>query len=401
MQRDISYFLFRRERWFAGVTRYFSFVSWIEGKSQIANMGTAPRAYPLRETFRQTFKLDFENFLGIGLYVLERFQSKPVTRDDLLNVAAESDVEAFLKMCAMTASEVRGLFPTETPEDCSPSRLAILAMKPLILLDDGSIILTDWSLYGNALGRGWFLTLRTIVDAQTLSDAYGKFLERYCFALIKNAAADGATVLPEQHYNRKQEKSSDAVVFLENAAVFCEVVGKRLNFKKSVIEGDITAIEDDIAKMCLAKAEQLDRNIKDFRAGKLRFEGIHPSRISDIFPVVVVSDPLPQGAIGIFIAEYLQREALLQNCHGLEVVEISLLEGLNEEHGVVALIEALRQKARVQDRSPFKQFVGESSLKNKLRTGLQIRGEQERLREELQAHCAGEIAEAIGRLMGK
>jgi len=97
--------------------------------------------------------------------------------------------------------------------------------------------------------------------------------------------------------------STDAIIDYEPDAIFVEVVAKRPQ-AATLTRGDCGSFEQDLKMGILKKARQLDRNVADFRSGRLVVRGMDPNRITRIFPVILSIEgfpsipPIPQVIVG-------------------------------------------------------------------------------------------------------
>jgi hypothetical protein len=182
----------------------------------------------------------------------------------------------------------------------------------------------------NAMGDGIYFTLLDSYDDARKSlfmPFYGEFFEDYIVERFANAYRErlDARTTPEVVYN-VADKSSDFIIQENGDVVFVEVVAKRMKFVDSVLRLNKDSIEDDLRKGILCKVEQLDRNIRDFRDGRLLPSWPRPVG-QRYFPVLVA----PRGWPRIYaLTAFLPAEgsAFLQDCEPIEMLSMGEVESI-------------------------------------------------------------------------
>lgn len=108
-------------------------------------------------------------------------------------------------------------------------------------------------------------------------------------------------------------RSSDVILGFERNPVFVEVVSGPLR-AGTLTRGDLADFAEDLQRLVVGKAEQLDRSIRDFREGKLILEGIESIQTGKIWPVIVTSHAFPlREEISLAIDEALREAGHLQH----------------------------------------------------------------------------------------
>jgi len=145
------------------------------------------------------------------------------------------------------------------------------------------------------------------------------------------------------------QKICDAVVDYGDAFVLVEVTSRRLT-RESAAGASTTAVDDDIAKLIVKKARQLDATIEALRQRESALTGRPASANRRYHPVVVTDDQFPNSPVTRDrVQELLVAEGLLQGAGvtQLEVIsleDIDVLEGV-VEHGGPTVAEILAGKS--------------------------------------------------------
>ena len=82
------------------------------------------------------------------------------------------------------------------------------------------------------------------------------------------------------------------IVFGEKRAIFLDVTVGRLRMADTIVTGSLSSFKEDLRKI-VAKAAQIDRVIKDFKAERLTLQPWEPTAVTRYYPVVVVDSPMP------------------------------------------------------------------------------------------------------------
>lgn len=132
----------------------------------------------------------------------------------------------------------------------------------------------------------------------------------------------------------RKVESTDAVLDGANEGViFCEVVSRRPRVA-TVTRGDWRSFLEDLESGPLAKARQLDLNIKDYRNGVLTLDGLRYRDGQKIWPMLVLTEGFPtMPPIPQFISEEIKRNGLLRGLPPLAILgseDLGHLEGLLE-----------------------------------------------------------------------
>jgi hypothetical protein len=303
---------------------------------------------------------DFTSFTGLspldyyaGAYsALARITSMNNWDDvEKIGVAFESDrwmselgnpsaLRQWISVNKFPISEARSEWKAE------PSLSAVgagtLWRRPLVESDDGLLFMPSPVIVANAMGDGVYYALmdgyreRAGSNQRARKDAverytrlYGEFFEDYIVDLIRHAysARRDAQVSGEVEYVTGV-MSSDVVIREAGDILLVEVVAKRMGFRDSVLRLEPASIARDIQAGVIAKARQLDRNVKDFRNGVL-FPDWPRTANQRIFPIIVAPNDWPRiTIIDSVLPDVLRNEGLLSTAEPLELLDAGEVEWL-------------------------------------------------------------------------
>jgi hypothetical protein len=276
-----------------------------------------------------------------------------------------SNIIEWIESHATSVADLAVQFRSDLPIQYGLVAMFGLMSKPLIRLNDDQLVAPHRGFFENALGSGIFFTLLDGYNGQNEQAAgkkftrfFGEFFEQYALDIARRfSARSNSRCFGEIEYSGK--KSTDIVIFEHTRAVLIEVVAKRFNVTRSVAAMEQSAIDDDLKAMIIDKAVQIDRCIKEFRAGDLRYPDVEQARITKIFPVVLVVQPVAIGhGMRLKIENILEEKRLLQDVYALEVIEVGTLESLEPVLGRDLKLSTVLNRKRVHTRG------GRMSLKN-------------------------------------
>lgn len=230
--------------------------------------------------------------------------------------------------------------------------------KPVVQVEPDLLLAPMPSLVENVMGDGTYFTLmdgyREAAGSSQLDPKeaverftrfYGEFFEDHVAGILECAYEGRTNVRFSREVEYDRVKSSDVIVAEGDNIIFVEIVAKRMNLRESVLRLNPVAIAKDIQAAILDKAAQLDRNIRDFRSGKLlpdfpRSEGQH------FFPVIVAPRDLPRiNAITTWLQDAGQKKGLLADAEPLELLDLGEIEQLERSlHEGLSLSALLDRK---------------------------------------------------------
>lgn len=146
-----------------------------------------------------------------------------------------------------------------------------------------------WILSDGAIGEG--------LAREHFTGAFGQVFEEWVQRAFERAIPAVGTprvhrAKPYKGSGGTEVDSTDVVVDYEPAAVFVEIVAKR-PATATLTRGDRDAFRADLEAGVLKKAKQLDRNVRDFREGRLVLGDMDAARITQIFPVILSVEGFP------------------------------------------------------------------------------------------------------------
>ena len=128
---------------------------------------------------------------------------------------------------------------------------------------------------------------------------YGQLLELYVQRAFQRTLPSSKGLVQRlfrdvtYHVGGQERRSSDVIVLGEKGAIFLDVTVGRLRMAETIVTGSLASFRDDLQKKLVAKAAQIDRVIRDFKAEHLILESWNPTAVTRYYPVVVVDSPLP------------------------------------------------------------------------------------------------------------
>lgn len=217
--------------------------------------------------------------------------------------------------------------------------------RPLYRIRDDVAVPASLAFLEAAVTNGvyWILFDAAVTKREKLrvSAFYGHLIEAYVRDAIQRALPAGGGLLARRVFGDftymtglGERRTSDVVVLYGAAAVFMEVTTSRLRMEKTVLVDDPEAVNADLEKIVIVKAQQLHDQIEQFRQGRYSFDGVTAQDVRAIMPVVVTGDSIPLWTTVMdTIDSTLRRRGLLQGAgvRPLRVIgvdEVEMLEPL-------------------------------------------------------------------------
>ena len=212
-------------------------------------------------------------------------------------------MERLFDMLSLDIEQARSVI-SSTPDAFGLTDLRPFVERPLLKLGSTSFACPYQGFLRNQLGLGLFYVIfdkyRTRGDDSNLrlSQFFGRFLETYLFGVVSDATRrrKDAHVFPEKKYLVKggESKSSDVILVAGSNAVFIEITRSRLRLDETICRRDRKSLDEDIERIFVRKARELDRSIKDFKSGAFQLNGVNPATIKNFFPVITTEQDFPQ-----------------------------------------------------------------------------------------------------------
>jgi hypothetical protein len=269
----------------------------------------------------------------------------------------KSGVELFIALNSTTPARVAEAIGSGTLTSQAINWRKAFLRAPLLEVGPSAYCYTCLPALHEALGRAFFSRLldhynatysRNIGDA--FLDYYGRFMEDYVYKLLSRAIRK-TVVGDDEAFATKDSTDNrivDAVIVEIPDITFVEVTAKRFNLTKTIIGGNIEALDKDLQQMIVEKAQQLQVSIDFFSDSKLPMVPVKPDEIKRVHAVLVLQE-FPQYAAVRRRALQLAKEAgvdlpLLQfvTVDELEMVEMSLRKGYK-------FADIMRRKCRRKD----------------------------------------------------
>lgn len=236
-----------------------------------------------------------------------------------------------------------------------------LIAKPLVQIDDDQLICSNLSFLLSKITSGIFWTLFDHMkskgkDPEIISRFFGVLFERYvqmAFERIRGASSlesINTVHLPIKYKGRKgtEEESTDIILEYPETLIFIEVVSSRLKFKDTITEGNINSFWDDLDKLVIDKAKQLQRKIEDYKndlfgVGNKKYSN---SNIKSFYAIIIGLEGFPYWtAVREELEGKLSANKLLQVKDGIkgwdfiDIEELEYLESVLKTESMLNLLE--------------------------------------------------------------
>lgn len=210
----------------------------------------------------------------------------------------EDEIRTVLRDVAASPAVLRKAMQGEVEEGKNLLRyLGTFARYPLCeVADDVFIPLYPRLLVDRLVGDGLYWRIYGAFPTAERSDAgsaVGRLFERYVVdALVSTHSTD--CVFEEHEYKSGLAGPDAAVIDGSSRLAVIEVGVSRVNFETTLLNGHVMSFEDDIEKVVVRRARQLDAKIRALRKGSLAYPGVD-TRLHRIFPVLVLFAGFPQA----------------------------------------------------------------------------------------------------------
>jgi hypothetical protein len=304
--------------------------------------------------FSQATGIELDDVLALGFclyaHVMNWEPRKGIAYPvDMGATIDESTRDRFIALFVATIEELQAVLADATGD----WDFLAFEQKPVIRLESGLVVLDAGLLLTRiTTGLYWFVHdfLRDkegdkARNAWTI--AWGSILESAAEDSLKTfapIALDGRTFFTEEDlavaYPGQGIRRCDAVIDYGSALLAAEIVSGQLTVPTRVF-GDADRLKDDIEKIVMKKARQLDQTITCLQE-EARLPGVVAN--GPVFPLIVACAGFPMSPImSKYIEKTCKEEGILQQGPPLMIIdfgELEMLEGLHER-GTSAL-ELLR-----------------------------------------------------------
>jgi hypothetical protein len=311
--------------------------------------------------------------------ILERIEAGKWLLGDQYWVNAKvepGEIARTLATVAATPDELRSAFQKELADGRdSIDDVRPFALKPLIEIGPRTYLPVDIEALDDALmGDGLFWRLRpgngsTQQDRSDFGETLGHLLEAHCVEVAEAcyAKAGGMRKPFFREFRYSEGDSADITVTDPGASAFIEIGINRPNLRDTVFAGDLASFEDDVEKIILPRAEQLNRKIDHARDGRLVFQGAPAGTLRRVYPVVCLWDGFP---LGRYLYERILRVVrdagyLLQDrvapLRVISVEELELLCGLASKGSLLTDLLEMHERSASPEAS-LSEFLRERHL---------------------------------------
>lgn len=276
---------------------------------------------------------------------------------------AEDQKEKIFNTLAIVGSELKNILEQEMKKGpVFYLNNSVLMSKPLVQIDDDQLICSNLSFLLSKITLGIFWTLFDYVklkgeDPESISRFFGILFERYVqmvFERIRGVSASCGTIntvhLPQKYKGRQgtEEESTDIILEYPEVLIFIEIVSSRLKLKDTVISGDIDSFWDDLDKMVIDKAKQLERKIQDYKNDLFEVGGrkYSQSKIKGFYAIIIGLEGFPYWTavreeldVKLAADDLLQPKNSIKGWDFIDVEELEYLEPILEEQSMLNLLE--------------------------------------------------------------
>lgn len=356
----------------AVIARYSSFFDWARTSEKAR---TSKNRLDLDADFLRFYGMTYEEWAASAFTILTYFRqitsvqametNKPVLYLDayLAAFAEDTPIWKWLVLNTVSVAEAKKFFE-KTKDDPSYSGVTLLPFmrRPLLGIDERNVSAPYLPYLENSLGSGVYFALldgyndqpgRTKEERKADSDMFtryfGEFFEDYIVDLIRASHPTPHLVFGERKYVTEEGtegNATDLVIFEGESALFIDISASRFNVTKTLIDLDPEFIRKDMEKIIVCNAEQLDKSIRAFRDGRLSYNGVSPSTIQRIYPIVLTIQPVPRAfAFNRRALDEIERRGLLRETERLEILTAEDAEGLGAFYaGGILLSDVLARK---------------------------------------------------------
>jgi hypothetical protein len=230
----------------------------------------------------------------------------------------ESTWRAFFTLTARDLDVLRDELLAESA-GTGPSTYGSLTFEryPLVEVEDGVYTpLSMRSLQRRVTGGVFHLLSEAAEtegkDRRTYSSRFGRAFQQSVENTLRRGVAVSrhVAIVADEPYGPRTHRrdTSDVILGYDRNPVFVEVVSGPLQ-ARTITHGDLTCFGDDVDRLVVGKASQLDQCIKAFFADEFQVPGIDPATVAHAWPVIVTSHPFPHMPRIIAKAERRVREA--------------------------------------------------------------------------------------------
>lgn len=350
--------------------------------AQSDRMRESPQYSDLAGAFEEATGLDLRAWLSLGFGIATRYIPLDFADPDLdpqrLRIfkhqwfrhsdVSEAMVETMWQRLALDAQGFRGRLQKEIADtgefDTEHFSYSMLTFrdKPLFAETEETFVPLSLYLLEERIAGGVFWQISDFLrqndreeDWWRFRSFFGHLFHQYVtevFARLDAATGiPGARFFPEFTYG-KPEKPTWDIAWIDPGktirALLIEVVATRPRMIGTAIQADMQTLEEDLDRIVIEKAGQIDRVLRDFQARRFTLGGFHFWDIDAFYPVVVTIVPPPRYLLmGRYIEERLGQKGLLQQrkVNPLQVIsayELEMLEPIITSG--VPLSEILKRK---------------------------------------------------------
>lgn len=276
-------------------------------------LAASPNAIDLQATFQQATGIDLRVFLATGFGVLSHY----VNVQDFGTESFGIRSRRFFRRAAVSRASADRLFSllgtnrrvARAEHRAKYKRglgklfdLVNLMQRPLIQVRKGHFVPASPQDVVERITAGVYWDVHDFLqgaERRKFQRFFGELIEAYVQQSFKRMFPAVPGLVQRAFYDVPYEsehgesRASDVVVFGPEHALFADATVGRLRMTDTVIPGSLREFRQDVGKKIVATAAQIDRSIRDFKAGILRFPGWDPDAVVRFYPIIITASPLP------------------------------------------------------------------------------------------------------------
>ncbi len=340
-------------------------------------METHPQFVDLHRMHRRITGLSPPTFIAMGVALLCAFHR--VTRDNAHEAPVSIPIRSFFRRTCLARagrkffkeiSTTRRRFRRAYVCDLEVSRVTAynfleVQRHPLLRIRRDRAFCLSLRFIIERLGIGMhyrFLTGLPESDRSKYLTFCGYLFEEYVRRICMRMYPGGRFV-SQVRYGANLE-AADGWIIYPRTAIVLEAKASRFTLE-TFLSGSFGSFEDKFRESFLKGARQLDRTIRDFKAGLFAVDGLTATDLPVLYPILVTLQYVPQD---VFLSEYIREAIRDENLFAdtsIRPLQIIHIEDLEHLEGIVnagtRLLDLLQRREgnRVWRDWPFSNFLVE------------------------------------------
>jgi hypothetical protein len=343
--------------------RYYDLLIGLPRRSPLREM---PNAVDFAALFTEATALDLSSYFYLALTLISHYQ-----RIDFKNRAQSwqgilvhpdqwfpskvqpPEAQAFWSALSLDTNGFRNALRAEPASmEHLFHNFLVFETKPLYVPEPSRCLPLDLTFFQQKTSSGAFWAIDECLRSTDMGrwdmfrQFFGEVFQCYMSNLLAEAVTSSSRLVPrlflDLRYGKPEKRASDAILldFADDVhAVLIDAKGKRPKKISTCIEGNIDSYEEDIEKLAVKAAEQIDRVIADFQRGEFALGHFTYQDIRQFYPLVVAPQSVPQLLLlGQKLEDTVMRTGLLAQprvapLQVISIEELEILTGLMASKG--------------------------------------------------------------------